>query len=198
MEHVRIVPANEASWEDLQAIFMTNREGRSCACQWFKHRDKDWKSIHPDALMSDLREQTGCGHVDAERTSGLVAYVGDEPAGWVAVEPRVRYQRLLRMRTPWVGRDEDKQDDGVWVVSCFLIRKEFRGEHLTHALAAATIPFAKARGARALEAYPMLTEPGKEVMWGELYVGPATAFEAAGFPLVTTPSKRRRVVRIEF
>jgi len=100
MEHVRIVPANEASWEDLQAIFMTNREGRSCACQWFKHRDKDWKSIHPDALMSDLREQTGCGHVDAERTSGLVAYVGDEPAGWVAVEPRVRYQRLLRMRTP--------------------------------------------------------------------------------------------------
>lgn len=197
MNDVRIVPANEASWEDLQAIFVTNRDAQQCGCQWFKHRDKDWRSIPPDARMADLREQTGCGH-EAEETTGLVAYVGAEPAGWVAVEPRVRYQRLIRMRTPWAGREEDKGDDGVWVVTCFVVRKEFRGEHLTYALAAATIPFAKERGARALEAYPMVTEPGREITWGELYVGPLGAFEAAGFPVVSTPSKRRRVVRVDF
>jgi len=105
---------------------------------------------------------------------------------------------MLRMRTPWAARYEDKEDEGVWVVTCFVVRKEFRGAHLTYALAAATIPFAKGRGARALEAYPMVTEPGREITWGELYVGPLGAFEAAGFPVVSTPSKRRRVVRIEF
>ena len=95
---------------------------------------------------------------------GLVAYVGGVPAGWVAVEPRIRYQRLLRARTPWLGRDEDRADEGVWVVSCLIVRKEFRGERLTYALAAATIEHARAAGALVIEAYPMVTEPGKEII----------------------------------
>ena len=48
-------------------------------CQWFKHRDKDWRSVPPDARMAALREQTGCGHDDAEETTGLVAYVAASP-----------------------------------------------------------------------------------------------------------------------
>lgn len=198
MDDVRIVPANAASWEDLQAIFASNRDAASCGCQWFKHRDKDWAAIPPAAHLDALREQTGCGHADAEETTGLVAYVADVPAGWVAVEPRARYQRLLRARTPWLGRDEDKHDGGVWAVSCFIVRKEYRGERLTYALAAATIPHARAAGATAIEGYPMVTEPGKEITWGELYVGPLGAFEAAGFSVVSAPSKRRRVVRVDF
>jgi len=35
-----------------------------------------------------LRVQAACGDPNAAATSGLVAYVDDEPAGWVAVEPR--------------------------------------------------------------------------------------------------------------
>jgi len=35
-----------------------------------------------------LRVQAACGNPNAAATSGLVAYVDDEPAGWVAVEPR--------------------------------------------------------------------------------------------------------------
>ena len=82
-------------------------------------------------------------------------------------------------------------------MSCFVIHPNFRGTHLTYALAAATVPHARAAGARAIEAYPMVTEPGKEVIWDELYVGPLGAFEAAGFSVVSAPSKRRRVVRLD-
>jgi hypothetical protein len=32
----------------------------------------------------------------------------------------------------------------------------------------ATIDFARERGARALEAYPMITQPGKQITWGEV------------------------------
>ncbi len=114
-----------------------------------------------------LRAQTACGNPDAAATSGLVAYVDDEPAGWVAVEPRTAYPKLRTSRVPWSGRDEDKDDDGVWAVTCFAVRKGYRGRGLTYPLARATIDFARERGARALEAYPMITQPGKEITWGE-------------------------------
>ena len=43
-----------------------------------------------------MREQTGCGEPSAETSSGLVAYLGDEPVCWCAVEPRPAYHGLLR------------------------------------------------------------------------------------------------------
>ena len=145
-----------------------------------------------------LREQTACGDPDAAATSGLVAYLYDEAAGWVAVEPRTAYPKLRTSRVPWSGRDEDKDDDGVWAVTCFAVRKGYRGRGLTYPLARATIGFARERGARALEAYPMITQPGKEITWGEVHVGTRQVFEDAGFKEVSRPTLRRVVMRIDF
>jgi GNAT superfamily N-acetyltransferase len=127
-----------------------------------------------------------------------VAYVDGEPAGWVAVEPRTAYPKLRTARVPWTGRDEDKSDDGVWAVTCFVVRKGYRGGGLTYLLARATVGFARARGARALEAYPMITQPGREITWGELNVGARQVFEDAGFHEVSRPTVRRVVMRIDF
>lgn len=33
------------------------------------------------------------------------------------VEPRTAYPKLRTSRIPWGGRDEDKDDDGVWAVA---------------------------------------------------------------------------------
>ena len=145
-----------------------------------------------------LRAQTACGDPDAAATSGLVAYLDDEPAGWVAVEPRTAYPKLRTSRAPWSGRDEDKGDDSVWAVTCFAVRKGFRGRGLTDPLARATIGFAREHGARALEAYPMITHPGKEITWGEVHVGARQVFEDAGFEEVSHPTARRVVMRIDF
>jgi hypothetical protein len=41
----------------------------------------------------------------------------------------------------------------------------------------------------------MATQPGVEVTWGELNVGPLSAFLAAGFREVSRPTLRRVVVR---
>jgi GNAT superfamily N-acetyltransferase len=195
---LRVVPANEASWTDLQTVMGTRGDAHSCQCQWFKVRDKDWRGVPREERSARLREQTDCGHPDSPTTSGLVAYLDGEPVGWCAVEPRAAYLRLLRMRTPWVGRSEDPADDGVWVVPCFQVRVGFRRMGISGALARAAVQFARERGARAIEGYPMVTEPGKEVTWGELYVGPVSAFTEAGFVEVAAPSKRRRVMRVEF
>jgi GNAT superfamily N-acetyltransferase len=127
-----------------------------------------------------------------------VAYVGGEPAGWVAVEPRIAYPKLRTSRVPWTGRAEDKDDDGVWAVTCFAVRKGYRGRGLTYLLAEATMDFARERGARALEAYPMITPPGKEITWDEVHVGARQVFEDAGFQEVSHPTVRRVVMRIDF
>ena len=66
-------------------------------------------------------------------------------------------------------------------MTCLVVRKGYRGRGLTYPLARATIDYANERGARALEAYPMITQPGKEITWGELHVGARQVFTDAGF-----------------
>jgi GNAT superfamily N-acetyltransferase len=193
-----IVPANEASWPDLQAIFGVNGYPGHCYCQHFKIRDQDWRAASDADRRDRLREQTQCGDARASATTGLVGYLGTEPVAWVAVEPRTGYPRLPWVRTVWAGRREDKADDSVWAVTCFVTRTGYRKRGITYAMAAATIDFARERGARALEAYPMIIRPGEEITWGELYVGTRQVFADAGFTEVSWPSPRRVVMRVEF
>jgi GNAT superfamily N-acetyltransferase len=195
---ISIVPANAAPWRDLEAVFGTRGAPARCQCQWFKFRDFQWKSVALEERAERLREQTNCGNPRAAETSGLVAYLDGEPAGWCAVEPRTAYPRLLRTRVPWTGRAEDQADDGVWVVSCFVTRAGFRRRGVSRALAAAAPGFAREHGARAVEGYAMITQPGQEFTWGELYVGSQGIFEAAGFAEVSRPTLRRVVMRIDF
>ncbi len=197
-ERVRILPASEASWADLAAIFGTADYASRCLCQRFKVTGWIWRDSTLEQRTARLREQTGCDEPEATRTSGLVAYLDGEPAGWVAVEPRTEYAKLRTLRVPWTGRDEDKDDDQIWAVTCIVVRKGYRGRGLTYPLAQATVAYARAHGARAIEAYAMLTQPGKEITWGELHVGARQVFEEAGFREVHRPTVRRVVMRIDF
>ena len=196
-ERFTVVPANEASWDDLTAIFGTSDAGR-CQCQRFKVAGWIWRDSTQDERTAMLRAQTACDDPDAPDTSGLVGYVDGEPAGWVAVEPRTAYPKLRTSRVPWSGRDEDKDDDGIWAVTCFVVRKGYRGRGLTSLLTLAAVDFARQRGARALEAYSMITQPGKVITWGELHVGARQVFQDAGFTEVTHPTPRRVVMRLDF
>jgi GNAT superfamily N-acetyltransferase len=197
--NLSIVPANEATWEDLQTVFGTRGDGRRCQCQRYKMQPgESWNSVGPEELAFRLRGQTECGYPDSDTTTGLVAYVDGEPAGWCAVEPRSNYPRLLlKMRVPWQDRTEDKSDDSVWAVTCFFIRAGFRRQGLSRALAQAAVDHARGRGARAIEGYPMITEPGQEITWGELHVGSRSIFADAGFTEVSHPTLRRYVMRID-
>jgi GNAT superfamily N-acetyltransferase len=198
-ERLTIIPANEASWDDIAAIFGTTDYPGRCQCQRFKVRGWIWgSSTTVEQRTEMLREQTRCDDPGTGTTSGLVAYLDGEPVGWVAVEPRTEYPKLRTTRIPWTGRDEDKDDDQIWAVTCFAVRKGFRGRGITYALAQATVGYARERGARALEAYSMITQPGKEITWGELHVGARQVFEEAGFKEVTHPTVRRVVMRIDF
>ena len=191
------MPANEVAWDELDAVFGTADYASRCRCQRLKVDGWIWRDSTLEQRLAMQLEQTGCGDPSATSTSGLIAFVDGEPAGWVAVEPRIEFPNLQRTVIPWKGRDEDHDDASVWAVTCLIVRKGFRGRGLTYLMAAATIDYARGHGATALEAYPMITEPGKEVTWGELNVGARQVFEDAGFRQVSHPTKRRVVMRIE-
>lgn len=200
MNDVSIVPANEASCADLQAVFGTRGAAAYCQCQRYKLRPREAFAKFPVSERARrLRAQTHCGNPESETTSGLVAYLDGEPVGWCAVEPRPAFTGLVRNnRVPWEGRAEDKTDDSVWAVTCFVTRTGFRRRGISRALARAAVDFARQRGARALEAYPMIMQPGQEVMSVELHVGSRSIFAAAGFAEVSRPTLRRVVMRIDF
>jgi GNAT superfamily N-acetyltransferase len=193
---VTVVPANEASWDDLQAVFGTSGDPSRCWCQRYKMAPREsWASVGALRLALRLREQTRCGDPSSDTTTGLVAYLTGEAVGWCAVEPRSGYPRMLRnCRVPWKGRSEDKLDDSVWAVTCFVVRKGYRRRGIGSALARAAVEFARRRDARALEAYPMTTGEG---LLGD-HVGTHAMFAEAGFAEVARPSIRRAVMRIDF
>lgn len=199
LSDLRVVPASEASWDDLQTVLGSRGQPARCQCQRFKIGNADWTPTPVELRAEALRRESGCDDPTATSTCGLVAYLGTEPVGWCAVEPRSAYRALLASRSPvvWAGRDEDPDDDGVFAVTCFVTRTGFRRRGVSTALAAATVAFARSRGARAVEGYPMITEPGRVVTWGELFVGSRDAFADAGFVEVSHPTKRRVVMRID-
>ena len=130
---------------------------------------ESWASVGAEELGVRLRAQTDCGNQASRRT-----------------------------RVPWEGRSEDKTDDSVWALTCFVTRTGFRRRGISRALARAAVDFARQRGARAIEGYPMIAQAEQEVTWGELHVGVRSIFAAAGFTEVSHPTVRRVVMRIDF
>jgi GNAT superfamily N-acetyltransferase len=194
---VSVVPANQANCEDLQAVFGHRGPASRCHCQRYKLRPREsFASFPAEERAFRMRQQTDCSHPQAHTTSGIVAYLDGRPVGWCAVEPRPAYPGLLRNnRVPWLGREEDKADDSVWAVTCLFVRAGFRRRGVSRTLARAAVDFARKRGARALEAYPMTTT---NAIAEELHVGTIATFAEAGLTEVSRPTLRRAVLRIDF
>jgi GNAT superfamily N-acetyltransferase len=74
-------------------------------------------------------------------------------------------------------------------------RAGFRKRGVSRALVRAAVDFARERGARAIEGYPMTTT---DVTLEELHVGTVNVFVASGFAEVSRPTLRRVVMRIDF
>jgi GNAT superfamily N-acetyltransferase len=195
-----IIPANAAACDDLEIVFGTRGSAVICQCQRYKLRPREAFAKFPVAeRVARLQAQTACGNPRSATTSGLVAYVDGEPVGWCAVEQRPAFTGLLRNnRVPWEGRTEDKADDSVWAITCVFVRAGFRGRGISYELVRAAVAFARERGARAVEGYPIITQPGQRITWDEIHVGTPDMFAASGLTEVSHPTIRRLVMRIDF
>ena len=121
---------------------------------------------------------------------GLLAFDGDRAVGWAQVTPRAALPHLDR------GRFTQKIDDiPVWSLSCFFIRKGYRGKGVMTALLKAAIDHAKKLNVPALEAYPIKTDTRRGN--ATMYTGAASSFERAGFKTVAIPAAHRPLMRLQ-
>ncbi|MEV7396858.1 GNAT family N-acetyltransferase [Aeromicrobium sp. NPDC092404] len=191
MPEIRIAPATEVPWPDVEQTMTGGGDGSTCWCQWFMLTRKEFDACGRDERAAMLRSEIQ----SADASPGLVAYVDGSPAGWARVGPRLLQPALGRSRIV-KGSDESRDDTSVWAVTCFVVRKEHRGKGLLKRLATAAVEHAVAHGARVIEAYPVDTE-ARETSDNELYHGTVKMFRDAGFREVARPSETRAVMALD-
>ncbi|MFI9610397.1 GNAT family N-acetyltransferase [Streptomyces sp. NPDC052023] len=132
----------------------------------------------PSKLNKELRGPARGDHVArlcrADPPPGVLAYDGDEPAGWAAVAPRADTSFARNRKIPHVD------DLPVWSLWCVRVRPGHRKQGITHALIAGAVDFARAHGAPAIEAYALDNGDAK-VDLTMAYAGLRKNFERAGF-----------------
>lgn len=146
-------PLTPERWHDFEALFLQKRgelppdenlAGGGCWCMEFRRPPKDFlfKSDENRGMLKDI--------VDSGEPTGILAYDGDEPVGWCSVAPRSQCVGL-EFRAHLRPVDERP----VWSIVCFFVARQARGKGVMAGLLEAAIAFARKRGARMLEAYPL-------------------------------------------
>jgi GNAT superfamily N-acetyltransferase len=193
-EDVVVRPVEEVSWDDARIVFGTRGDPSTCWCQFFKLSNAEWAAKRSAGRAECLQSQINDAREHGASTPGLVAYVRDEPVGWVAVEPRTHYPRALSGRVVTGASTEAPDDASVWAITCFVVRVGFRRRGVAGALVAAATSHAREHGARVIEGYPVDTAVKEKVSSSELYHGSVTLFEAAGFTVMSRPVDGRALV----
>ena len=191
MPTITIEPAKSDRFDDVEHTFDNGGDGRSCQCQWWTLTSTEFSNTPREKLQSLLRDEIAAGP-----PPGLIAYVDGDAAGWVRIGPRTRQVRLAKTRLISGSTEEPLDDETVWAVSCFVIRKEYRGAGLSAQLLDAAVSFARERGARVIEGYPVDPDVGKKKASNELFHGVISTFRDAGFREVARPKPDRPVVAL--
>lgn len=190
---VRVVSVADVSWDDVRTVFGTRGDPAGCWCQYFKLPNAEWVAAEREGRCSGMLQQQV---LENDPAPGVIAYLGDEPVGWCAVEPRPKYPRLRRAKVVTEGSRQDPDDASVWAVTCFVVRVGFRKRGVGGALLRGAVEQARGLGARVVEGYPVDTAERVGAPSAELYHGTVSLFEKAGFEVVSRPTKDRAVVEL--
>jgi GNAT superfamily N-acetyltransferase len=174
-------------WKDFEKLFGENGACGGCWCMWWKLPQTDFNALKHDGNRKAQRALVRRGGVP-----GILAYADGEPAGWCAIEPRENYSRLERSR---ILKPVD--DQPVWSVTCFFVRKDVRRRGVSLALLREAVDYAARNGARIVEGYPTEPRGGKAQPAAFVYTGLAAAFRQAGFREVARRSPTRPIFRYE-
>jgi GNAT superfamily N-acetyltransferase len=191
-DQITVRPATPERWPELEKFFGPSGAYGNCWCAFFRVTTKEFEDgcrEHGTGNRELLKRLTLDGAVP-----GLLAYLDDQPVGWVSVAPREQYVRVQNSRL--LGAPTPEPDDNVWSVVCFWAPKQRRGQGVANHLLRGALDHAYANGASAVEGYPVDTAR-KWSGASSIYHGTVGQFERAGFTLIRRPSDTRAVMRHE-
>lgn len=167
---VEVLPATADRFDDLATV-LGPKNPTSTVCWCLSHR---LDARTNKALVGPARGEFVRELCRRDVAPGLLAYDDGEVAGWAAVAPRSELPYARSTKIPHVD------DLPVWTVWCIRVRSGHRGQGISHALLAGAVDYARARGAPAIEGYPVDNQ-GRKVDATMAFVGTRGLFERAGF-----------------
>lgn len=188
---VIVHPLTPDRWDDLESIF--NAKGCSiasgCWCMYYRRSGKS-ADLHAGETQSARNRNDLRALAVLDPPPGLIGYQDGTPIGWISLGPREDFTKLAK--SP-VMKPVDEQT--VWSIVCFVVPSEYRKQGVARALLAGAVEYARKRGVRLLEAYPVdKAEPSA----GEsLWFGSKAMYDDAGFEEVARRKPARPVVRLK-
>lgn len=169
-------PVTTSTWPDFEKLFEGKGAPKYCWCM-------AWRPM-PDRVEADNAARKRALHERVEKRVpiGLLGYVDGEPVAWCSVAPRSTFMKL--------SDDQDEGEEGVWAVVCFFIRRDHRKSGLSGWLLDEAVKFAKKRGARVVEGYPVDPESPSY-----RFMGFISLFKDRGFKPSGRAGSRRHVMR---
>lgn len=190
MSRLEVLPATAARWSDVEAVFGARgcSVARGCWCMFYRHTGKGAEppagQTRAQAYRDQLRRLTR-----RDPPPGLVGYRDGVPVGWVSLGPREDFAKL--QRSP-VMKPVD--DEPVWSIVCFVVPAEYRRQGVAGGLLGGAIDYARQRGVRTLEAYPVDRDgPSRD---DSLWFGVKSMYDDAGFVEVARRKPNRPVMRL--
>lgn len=185
-----IKPLTSQRWQDVATLFGPSGAYGHCWCTWWRQPGSafDAGCANGGAGNHDLlRELTDDG-----RVPGLIGYLDGAPVGWVSVAPLDQFGRILRSPTL---KPDGSVTAGDWAIVCFWIPRAYRGQGVATELLSGAIAYAREKGARRLEAYPIPTD-GAHRDSSSLFTGTLGMFTTAGFSVARQRKAARPVVEL--
>jgi GNAT superfamily N-acetyltransferase len=172
-------PVTKERWADLVELF-DRPIVRTCFCMFYRKAGDTGAGSDNQRAMKKL--------VDRGTVPGLIGYEDGRPVAWVSLAPREDYAKL--QRSPIMKPVDDKP---VWSIVCFFVDRKARGRGLSTRMLRAAVDYARSRGARLLEAYPVDKDARSHPDF--MFFGAKSMYDRAGFKEVARRKPTRPVVR---
>ena len=184
-------PVGPEDVADLGALFDRQRSTRHCWCMAFCSTRARFAA---GWLGGGNRDRFVAMAEVSQTPMGVLALVAGQPVGWCACGPRSRYMAAIGGRSKLLLGRERAEDERVWLLACFFVGVEHRGQGVTHALMCSAVDLARGEGAVAIEGWPLAASARRSA---DAFVGQERVYEALGFSCVQRPNPQRAIMRLE-
>ncbi len=177
-------PLTPNRWDDFERLMGPHGAYGGCWCMYWRTTRREFDRQAGEGNRKALRLL-----VDAGVVPGIIAYAEGEPVGWCSVASREEFESLER--SPVLKRLDDEP---VWSIVCFYIRKAWRSRGMLAELVRGAVGYAQSNGATIVEAYPsaLKSDPMAPVT---VYMGVPDVYAACGFVEAARPSESKIVMR---
>ena len=171
----RAVPVTRETWPAFEAFFAGHGRLNYCWCMPWRETKEERKTDTSSASRKGFMQQ----RIGLGVPVGFLLFANDTPIAWCSVAPKTTHLHL--------GGNRELED--VWSLTCMFIDSTYRRQGVTHRLIQEAQSYARANGAKYLEAYPVDRDsPSYRAM------GFRDIFEEEGFEFTGKEGTRRNVM----